>query len=80
MMDFLSTIELLMHFAWIYMDMEVSLVHEFNNAIFSVNELFNPPIFPSFIPFLTFSVTLFLFFIMYLFLCGISLSLSVVLS
>jgi hypothetical protein len=38
--------------------------------------LFNPPIFPSFIPFLTFSVTLFLFVIMYLFLLGISLSLS----
>jgi hypothetical protein len=48
-MDFLSTIELLMYFAWMYMDMEVSLVHEFINTIFSVNVLFNPPIFPSFI-------------------------------
>ncbi len=80
-MDFLSTIELSMYFAWMYMDMEVSLVHEFNNAIFSVNLLFNPPIFSSFIPFLTFSVLLFLFVIMYLFFLGsLSLSLSLSLS
>jgi hypothetical protein len=43
--------------------------------------LFNPPIFPSFIPFLTFSVLLFLFVIMYLFFLGsLSLSLRVVLT
>lgn len=79
-MDFLSTIDLLMYFAWMYVDMEVSL-HEFNNAIFSVNLLFNPPIFPSFIPFLTFSILLSLFVIMYLFFLGpLSLSLRVVLT
>jgi hypothetical protein len=75
-MDFLSTIDLLMYFAWMYMDMEVSLVHEFNNAIFSVNLLFNPPIFPSFIPFLSFSVLLSLCHYVPFVLGSLSLSLS----